>query len=174
MLVVTRLMVAFARGDRSAFGPLFRVLWPIVLHYCSRSLSCPSEAEDAAQEAIVKVFSRIGDFDCERDGLAWVLGIAFYEVLTFRRRHYRSREHLSDDLEWLQDDAMLFDQRMMIEEDRAVFDEAVAALRPEDQAIVRAILSDAEPLSRRAGTSARKRKQRALERLRSAWHRLQE
>src|SRR5438046_2896831 len=85
------LAVRFAEGDRAAFDPLFAKLWPVVRAFVARSLP-DADVEDAAQEAIVKVFARIADFDPRRDASAWALTIASFEVLTVRKRRTRRRE----------------------------------------------------------------------------------
>ena len=51
-----------------------------------------ANADDVAQEALLKVFSRVGQFDASRDALAWVLGIALWEVRTARTKERRRRE----------------------------------------------------------------------------------
>ena len=87
-------MVQFADGDRAAFQPLFDALWPVLLTFTSRTLERTADAEDAAQQAMLKVFSRIADFDRGRDGVSWALGIAGYEVMTLRKRRFRALERL--------------------------------------------------------------------------------
>ena len=49
-----RELTALSAGDRAAFDPLFRRLWPLVAGFCRRLLP-EDEAEDAAQEAIIRV-----------------------------------------------------------------------------------------------------------------------
>src|SRR4030095_15374250 len=51
-----------------------------------------AEAEDAAQEALVKIFRQAGRFDPSRSAAAWVLGIMGFEIRTARRRILRRRE----------------------------------------------------------------------------------
>src|SRR3954470_6617288 len=85
-------MVQFADGERAAFQPLFDALWPVLLAFASRALGPVADAEDAAQAAMLKVFSRIVDFDRARDGVSWALSIAGYEVMTVRKQRARRRE----------------------------------------------------------------------------------
>lgn len=202
-------MVRFADGDRAAFAPLFGLLWPIVLRYCSRSLPFGSDAEDAAQEALVKVFSRIADFDGTRDGLAWVRGIARYEVMTFRRKRQRNREHESADLSWAPNAEASVEDAAVEREMHAALERAIDDLSEKDRSVMQSALGagpacagpacggaaahggracggracvacgcqarggqarDQPPLP--ADASARKRKQRAIERLHLAWRRI--
>jgi RNA polymerase sigma-70 factor (ECF subfamily) len=86
-----RHLIELADGNREAFHPAFVTLWPLVRAFVGRHLPGPN-ADDVAQEALLKVFVRAGEFDPSRDGLAWVLGIALWEVRTARTKHRRRRE----------------------------------------------------------------------------------
>ena len=85
------LMARLAQGDRGAFHPVFETLWPVLRRFAARHLP-PQEADDAAQEALLKIFHRAARFDPDRSALAWALGTAAYEVRTARRRSQRRRE----------------------------------------------------------------------------------
>jgi len=86
-----RELSALARGDRAAFDPVFRQVWPLVRSFAARALP-PAEAEDAAQEALLRIFSRASEFDTRRDALSWVLGVAAWQIRTHRTRERRRRE----------------------------------------------------------------------------------
>jgi len=87
-------LTRLADGDREAFHPVFALLLPLLRRFASRSL--PShEAEDAAQEALVKIYSRAHEFDSSRDGLSWALGITAYEIQEALVKIY-SRAHEFD------------------------------------------------------------------------------
>ena len=87
-------MCRLADGDREAFEPVFAALWPVLRAFAARALGVPAEAEDAAQSALVKVFSRAAEFDPQREALPWALGIAAYECRTMRKARARRREEL--------------------------------------------------------------------------------
>lgn len=167
-------MVRFADGDRAAFAPLFQLLWPMVLRYCSRALGSGSDAEDAAQEALVKVFHRIADFDGTRNGLTWVRTISRYEVMTCRRKRQRSREHKSPDLSWVHTGDVGIEEAAVEREMRAALELAIEDLSDQDRDLLRSALVGHERELRPAPAeaSARKRKQRAVERLHIAWRRI--
>src|SRR5262245_57886815 len=84
-------MERLADGDRSAFHPVFTLLRPLLHRFAARHLR-PEDAEDAAQDVLVKIFSRASEFDPARSALAWALGIASYEIRTIRKRRMRRRE----------------------------------------------------------------------------------
>jgi DNA-directed RNA polymerase specialized sigma24 family protein len=86
-----RLMVRLADGDRAAFRPAFALLWPRLRAFAARCVAA-ADAEDVAQAALLRVFSRASEYDAERDALAWALGIAAWECRTLRRRRQRRRE----------------------------------------------------------------------------------
>ena len=79
-------MVSLADGDRGAFGAVYETIRPILARFAERSLGNSTDAEDVAQEALLKVFRRASEFDREREALPWVLGIAAYEWPFLGRR----------------------------------------------------------------------------------------
>lgn len=165
-------MVRFADGDRGAFEPLLQLLWPVVLAFAQRGLGNANDAEDVAQEVFVRLCSRIAEFDRARDGVSWVFGIAAYEIMTQRKRVARRREGTADGLELRADADVLPDERVIGEQLQHALTLAVGELTLEDRAVLglrgRAGSSD----GRIAGATMRKRRQRALERVRSVWRSL--
>lgn len=166
---VNALMARLADGDRAAITPAFDLLWPLVRRFCRRALACDADGDDAAQEALVKLFARAAAFDRERDGLAWALSIAAWECRTIRRRAERRREASLDEAS----EPIAADTEALIaaRELAAAAREALAELSPRDAATVIAALDD-DPAARPpsvAPATFRKRLERALERLRAAW-----
>jgi RNA polymerase sigma-70 factor (ECF subfamily) len=86
-----------ADGDRSAFSSVYKALWPVLRAFVVRQLP-PSDSEDVAQDALLKVFARASDFDPEREAVTWALGIAAFEVRTARKRAARRKEELVEHL----------------------------------------------------------------------------
>jgi RNA polymerase sigma-70 factor, ECF subfamily len=160
-------MVRLAPGDRSAFDVLLDELWPVIQSFAKRSVGDTADAEDIAQEVFLKICSRIADFDRGRDGLSWAFGIGSYEVLTHRQRARRRREvHDETALERPTHDATSADMALEKREFALAFEQAVGALTEDD----RLLLGVARQVSIGPSSPAlRKRKQRALERLRGIW-----
>lgn len=156
-----------ADGDRDAFHPVFVRLWPLLRGFVERHLP-PEDAEDAAQEALVKVFARAAEFDPKRDALSWALGIAAYEIKTARRRRQRRRETggAVAGIEVVDPQAGPEEVAIARERDEAL-ETAFSALDPADVATLRAYIGGALPDVK--GPTFRKRVQRALGRLREAW-----
>lgn len=159
-------MVRLSDGDRTAFDAVFRGLWEPLREYVRRALNNHSEAEDLAQQTLLKVFSRISEFDTSRDGVSWAFGIATYEILTVRKKVQRRRETPIGDIDRL--DGRPSQEEALVDTE---LHEALAAVIGQLQQ------SDREILLAPAGNSGdgvspaawRKRRQRALERLRTLW-----
>ncbi len=155
-------------GDRAAFHPVFTVLWPLLRRFAARHLP-PEEAEDAAQEVLVKIFMRSAEFDPARNALAWALGIASFEIRTLRRRRQRRREEAprEEALERARGVARTPEEEAMTRDLETMLEEALGALRPEDALTLRLYARGDRP--RVAAATFRKRVERALARLRAVW-----
>jgi DNA-directed RNA polymerase specialized sigma24 family protein len=154
-------IVRFADGDRAAFREVFDGLWPACLSLASRSLQ--SDAEDTAQRAILKIFDRIVDFDRDRDGVSWALTITAFEILTTRKQHARRRDDARD---WDGEDARpRADEQLVDHELVAHVRGLIGEMSERDRAALEAMLGGAPA----TGETERKRRVRAIERLRAAW-----
>jgi DNA-directed RNA polymerase specialized sigma24 family protein len=160
-------MCALADGDRSAFDAVFAALWPVLLRFAKRALPDDTEgaAEDAAQSALVKVFSHAAEFDPSRDALSWVLGIAAYECRTVRKSRARRREDLSAAPPEPEPVAASPEDIAIDADLQAAAAGIVGSLRPVDATTLLAAAH-----GHRQGTSLfRKRLERALSRFRKEW-----
>ena len=161
-----RLMERLAEGDRTAFGPVFALLWPRLRAFAVQFIGV-ADGEDAAQAALLKVFSRASEYDRERDALPWALGIAAWECRTLRRRRERRREEFALALDTVASGGGPSPETAAIDRDlRAAAEAVLGELRPIDTETILAIAS-----GRRAaqGATFRKRVERALARFRLAW-----
>lgn len=153
------LMERLADGDRTAFGPAFRLLWPRLRAFAIR-FAGEADGEDAAQGALLNVFSRASEYDRERDAFSWALGITAWECRTLRRKRQRRREQPGvPDLpgEDTAEAALIL---------RLSADAVLGMLNPID---AETILSLATGRRAVQGATFRKRLQRALARFRLAW-----
>lgn len=155
------LLAALADGDRSAFDPFFELSAPIVRRYAERASG--RDAEDVAQSALLKIFSRAGEYDPDRPALPWILAIVANEVRTHRKRVVRRREEaLAIEpcaLEPTPEDEIV--ERDLV---RAI--EAIAGGLPAiDRDAIRLAILEERP----AAATFRKRLSRALAKLRHAW-----
>jgi RNA polymerase sigma factor (sigma-70 family) len=159
-------LTALARGDRAAFDPLFRRLWPLLRGFASRSLPA-MEADDAAQEALLRIFSRASEFDPGRDALAWVLGVAAWQIRTHRTRSRRRRERTAEEVPDRADGAPSPEQLAIARDLSSALDRALSELAPVDADTLLAYSRGERPDL--PGPTFRKRVERALARLRGRW-----
>ena len=158
-----RLMERLAEGDRTAFGPVFVLLWPQLRAFAVRFIGA-ADGEDAAQAALLKVFSRASEYDRERDALPWAIGIAAWECRTLRRRRERRREESA--LAPAVSSAPSPEEATIDRDLRAAAEAVLGELRPID---VETIISIASGQRAVQGATFRKRAERALARFRLAW-----
>jgi RNA polymerase sigma-70 factor (ECF subfamily) len=162
------LLARLADGDRAAFPPAFTLLWPVTRSFARSFLRDDAGAEDAAQQALVRVFLRAAEFDTSRPALPWVIGIVASECRTLRRKTQRRREGPLAVAEAQADSAA------SPEEDAARRDlerAALSVLEGLPSADVETILAHVGEAERPdvPAPTFRKRLERALKRLRRAW-----
>lgn len=156
-------LTALARGEREAFDPVFGMLWPVLRGFAARCLPA-AEADDAAQEALVRIFTRASEFDPERDALAWALGVAAWQVRTHRARARRRREAGPESIPERPDAAPTPERAAMAIEAARALDAALASLSEADAGTLVAYARGERPDL--PGPTFRKRVERALRRLR--------
>jgi RNA polymerase sigma-70 factor (ECF subfamily) len=154
---------SLARGDREAFTPVFDILWPIYRRFARRHL-VEADADDAAQEALLKLFKRADEFDPSRDAAAFCIGVAFHEIRTWRRKRWRRRE---DDIEpeGISGSHEPEDALASRETDEMI-ERGLSRLSAEDRETL-ILYAHGERAASVAAPAFRKRVQRALERMRA-------
>ena len=81
------LMSAVAKGDRGAFRMLYERTGPKLHAITRRILQSDAAAEDAVQEAFVRIWRRAGDFDASiASPIAWMATIARHAAIDMTRR----------------------------------------------------------------------------------------
>jgi len=161
------LMLRLAAGDRSAFDPLYDALWPLVQRLCARMMRGAPEAQDAAQEAMTKVFGRASQYEAGRNVTTWVLAITAYECRTLLQRQRRRREDEAP-LEARVDHSARSPEDAVIAQDlEAAAREVLGSLRAVDIETLEASARGERPDLPQA--TFRTRLERALARFRAAW-----
>jgi RNA polymerase sigma-70 factor (ECF subfamily) len=153
-----------ADGDRRAVERAFTRLHPFVLAFCTRALRDPVAAEDATQEALVRLFAHVGAYDAGRAPAPWVLAFASNACRTARKRALRRRESavVPDLVCYASPEAALLEGEL-----RAAVQAMLAALPALDAETLTVAMGDDKPV----GPTFRKRLQRALQRVRAVWRR---
>jgi RNA polymerase sigma-70 factor (ECF subfamily) len=159
-------LTALARGNRAAFDPLYRRLWPFVRGFAHRFLP-GTEADDAAQETLLRLFARASEFDERRDALSWILGIAAWQVRTHRTRARRRREEFFEIAPEPLDTGASPEAVAIARDAGAALERTLAELSPTDSATLIAYAQGERPEI--PGPTFRKRVERALGRLRTRW-----
>jgi RNA polymerase sigma-70 factor (ECF subfamily) len=162
------LLAKLSSGDRAAFARVFELLWPPVLKFCEGVLKNNADAADAAQEAMYKILERASDYDKARPAMPWALAIAGWECRTIMRKHTRRRES-NDPI----DDVMAIDnpqEQLISRKLTAAAHTALGTLSESDQEVLIATFWD--KAASVSGATLRKRRERALDRLRKAFRRL--
>jgi RNA polymerase sigma-70 factor (ECF subfamily) len=96
---VEELATRAAAGDREALEDLLRAIQPRVRRICARMLLYPQDAEEAAQDALLLVATRIQTFNGRSRFTTWLHAVASNSARsTYRTLKRRSAERLSDDL----------------------------------------------------------------------------
>ncbi|MEW5742711.1 MAG: sigma factor [Myxococcota bacterium] len=160
-------MARLARGDRSAADEVFALLWPTLEAFAARWLAGSSQAEDVAQQALLKVFAQAPGFDTSKDALAWALEVTVWECRTERQRVARSRTKEVSAAAQLST-ASTPEAEVEAAELSAALAGAMAGLSEKDREELAKVVREEA-----AGDAAsRKRRQRALERLKALWRTL--
>jgi RNA polymerase sigma factor (sigma-70 family) len=169
-----RNLLRLAQGERDAFDEVFRALWPPILALARRLLDADAEAEDAAQEVLMKVFAQVDQYDAGRDALSWVFAITAFEARTFRKRRVRRREETGAAIESPDDRGRTPEVDLGDAELRARLGQSVDLLTEADRKAISAYLGDGHEQGESLPLAAtdRKRRQRAIARLRSIWRSL--
>jgi len=165
---VDQLMARLADGDRAVFTDVFHLLWPPIERLCRGLLKNDADAADAAQEALQKVFERAAAYDKSRPAMPWALAIAGWECRTLARKRTRRRE-TSDENQ--AEPGTVGDEERLVQRD--LVEAALGALGhlpdADREALIATYWDTAAPVT---GSTFRKRRERALDRLRSAFRRI--
>jgi RNA polymerase sigma-70 factor (ECF subfamily) len=158
-----RLMGQLARGDRSAFEPLYFELRPRAIRLARKRLG-ESDANDVAQNALLKIFSRASEFTPGRPCLPWFYAIVANEIQSSRRRQARFTDH--DEV--LQNKAIGEDDaeaQLVAREMERALELAIDELDEDGANAINAMLGNA-PLPNLSAATFRKRVSRAYAKLR--------
>ncbi|HTW15020.1 MAG TPA: RNA polymerase sigma factor [Nocardioides sp.] len=88
-----------AGGDRAALEDLLVAVQPRVRRICGRMLLYPEDAEEAAQDALLLVATKIGQFGGRSRFTTWLHAVASNSARsTYRTLKRRAAERLTEDL----------------------------------------------------------------------------
>ncbi len=88
-----------AAGDTAALNQLLTVIEPRVMRICARMLPCKQDAEEACQDALLRVSTKIDTFRGSSKFTTWLFTVAGNSArTTYRSLKRRSVEHTVDEL----------------------------------------------------------------------------
>lgn len=88
-------------GDQQAFARIVQAYQKPVYNLCYRTLGDQEEAEDAAQETFLRVYTNLHRYDPERRFLTWILSIASNHCIDrLRRKRQRWLSLDDDEMQW--------------------------------------------------------------------------
>ncbi|MFO0596476.1 MAG: sigma-70 family RNA polymerase sigma factor [Myxococcaceae bacterium] len=161
------LLKALAEGNREVFARVFELLWGPILHLCVRLMG-EADGADVAQTSMLRILERANEYDWRRPALPWALGLATWECRTQLKRRQRRRE-TSDEQAPESDGGAAAEEQ----EQRELLNAAMAAMgtlsEADQQTLTATYWETAAPVT---GATLRKRRARALSRLRDAFRRL--
>jgi RNA polymerase sigma-70 factor (ECF subfamily) len=83
---LARLAEDAANGDKAAMDDLLRAVQPQVLRICKSVLPYSADAEDAAQEALINIATKIGTYSGRSSFSTWVHSVAANSARTTYRK----------------------------------------------------------------------------------------
>jgi len=164
-------MARLADGDRRSLRMVHDAVRPPMLEAARRMLGPGPDAEDATQSALHKLFSQAADFDRTRRVVPWAVALVVFEARTIRKQHQR-RKIDALDTGLLAAHASGGEGAPELLEGAEIVrlvEGLMGGLSESDRATLSDVLAENED---GRGPAFRKRKQRALERLREAWRTL--
>lgn len=161
------LLGKLADGDRSVFADVFKRLWEPSLKLCTRLMGEEASGADAAQSAMLRILQRASEYDRTRPALPWAMAIATFECRSLMKKRSRLRE--TSEVVSASDEGSGADEQVQ----KVLLTSAVAALGTLS-ALDQQTLTETywETAAEAAGATLRKRRERALHRLRNAFRRL--
>jgi RNA polymerase sigma-70 factor (ECF subfamily) len=127
------------KGDQAAFGQLVRVYERPVYNLTYRMLGDPAEAEDAAQEAFFRAYSRLATYQPDRKFVNWLLSIASHYCIDVLRRKVRAPQLSLDGPlppQWLTSNAPRPEQVVSARQEKERVRQVLALLPPDYRAAV--------------------------------------
>jgi len=165
---IEALLARLADGDRSVFSLVFKRLWVPMNRFCLSMLKHEADAADAAQQAMTKIFERASDYDPKRPAMPWALAIAAWECRTLQRKRFRRRESPEDAADEPADERA--EANLICRDLTEAALTAMSELPEADrETLLATFLDEATSAS---GATLRKRRERALDRLRTSFRRL--
>ena len=149
-----RLIALTRRGQHAAFETLFSRYHSRLLSFCRHMLGSREDAEDVLQEAFLKAYEHLGNFQGNSKFYTWIVRIAVNEALMKLRKRRGDRtvpldEPVDTGEEMVQREIAVWEdnpeQHYSREEIQEILDQAIETLKPDFRTVF--TLRDIEELS---------------------------
>jgi RNA polymerase sigma-70 factor (ECF subfamily) len=140
-----------------------------LLRYIMTFIPRRDDAEEVLQRTATVLWEKFSEYDRQRDFLPWALRVAYFEVLNFRKQIARDRLVFREDvLEALAETRAASEPVLAAQ--RVALRYCLAALKPDDRALVKRRYGDAQTVAALADERGQTAKAlyRRLDRLREA------
>lgn len=123
-------------GDKNAYQAIVEQYQASLYRFCLSMVSQVQDAEDLTAEALIKAYTKLGDYRPNGQFKSWLFTIAYHTSLDFIRRHKRRpRTHL-DAVPEIQDQAPGPLDHSLEKARQRVLEEALAKLKPDQRAMI--------------------------------------
>ena len=132
---ILRLLSATAQGDQAAFEELYKLTASKLYAISLQMLRRRELAEDAVQEAFVRIWHNAGEYQQEKGSvLTWMTTIVRYRALDMLRAAKSRRETYEEPEE--AEDEQTPERELYIERDRVLIDRCMALLEGQQREMI--------------------------------------
>jgi RNA polymerase sigma-70 factor, ECF subfamily len=137
-------------------APEFVSLWtryqPEVRRYVCKLVPAASDAEDVMQQTALRLWEKFNEYDSDRPFVAWAIGFAYHEVLSWRQRQARSRLVFSETI-LAQLHATIGEEASLLELRRKALDGCLQKVGAQERQLLLRRYSEHGAVQREAGES---------------------
>ena len=130
------------KSDKEKYGRLVKAYAAEVVDFTACLLPDRMEAEEVAQDAFVRAFSRLDSFRGDATFLTWVQRIAYHEAIDRLRRRQPTMADISEVPLAAEDDDLSTEREERIQR----LEESIVALPPDDQLLLHLYYYEDRPL----------------------------
>ena len=126
------------RGDEHAFAQLVDAYQRPIYNLAYRMLGSSTEAEDATQEAFVRIWTKLDTYDARRKLSSWVLSVASHHCIDRLRRRRGGQVSMEEIMasRWLPDEDPKPEERTLVSEREARVRRLLDYLQPQYRLII--------------------------------------
>lgn len=135
------LLIKAREGDKLAYGKIVKIYMRRAYFAALSFLGSSADAVDLSQEAFIKAYRSLKDFDTSKSFYTWYYTILRNLCLNFlrdKKRHAINFSEINDLLESIEDESQDTEKMIQKEETRKIVWEAIWKLSPEDREIITA------------------------------------